>query len=46
MDQFNRYIFTHSKPSRWEYVADYVLAVVLALCLCMLALAYFDVLVP
>ncbi len=41
--QFTRNIFT-DKPSRWETIADYALAIALALCLTMGALAYFDVL--
>lgn len=43
MHQFNRHIFT-SKPSRWEILADYALALIIALSLTMAALAYFDVL--
>lgn len=46
MNDFNRNIFTDSKPSKWESLADYALAIVLGLCLTMGALAYFDVLVP
>ena len=42
MKHFNRTIFT--KPSRWEVLADYALAIVIALSLTMAALAYFDVL--
>ena len=45
MQDFSRNIFTESKPSRWETVSDYALAITLALCLTMGALAYFDVLV-
>lgn len=41
---FNRNIFTDVKPSKWETVADYALAIVIAGCLTMAALAYFDVL--
>lgn len=40
---FNRYIFT-AKPSKWEKVADYALALILALSITMGLLAYFDVL--
>ena len=43
MHQFNRHIFT-TKPSRWETLADYALALVIAFSLTMAALAYFDVL--
>lgn len=46
MNDFNRFIFTDNKPSKWEYLADYALAIILALSLTMGALAYFDVLVP
>ncbi len=42
--QFDRNIFT-DKPSKLETVLDYALAITLALCLTMGALAYFDVLV-
>lgn len=45
MNDFTRNIFTEIKPSRWETIADYALAITLALCLTMGALAYFDVLV-
>ena len=44
MDRFNRNIFTDNKPSKWEYVADYALAIALGLCLCMLALHGLDAL--
>ena len=44
MNDFNRNIFTDNKPSKWEYVADYVLAIVLGLSLCMLALHACDAL--
>lgn len=43
MNHFNRHIFT-TKPSRWETITDYVLALVIALSLTMGLLAYFDVL--
>ena len=45
MQDFNRNIFTDIKPSKWETVLDYVLALVIAFALTMAALAYFDVLV-
>ena len=40
----DRNIFT-DKPSKWETIADYALAITIGLCLAMGALAYFDVLV-
>lgn len=40
----NRNIFTDTKPSTWETIADYALAIAIAGCLTMLALSYFDVL--
>lgn len=43
MHQFNRHIFT-TKPARWELLADYALAVILAFSLTMGLLCYFDVL--
>ena len=46
MNDFNRFIFTDSKPSKWETLLDYALAIALGLCLAMGALAYFDILVP
>jgi len=39
-----RYIFTDSRPSIWERIADYALAIIIAASLTMGALAYFDVL--
>ena len=44
MHQFNRHIFTTAKPSRLEVIADYTLGLVIAVCLTMAALAYFDIL--
>jgi hypothetical protein len=41
MNDFNRNIFTDSKPS---HLLDYILAVAIGLCLAMAALAWFDVL--
>lgn len=43
MHQFNRHIFT-TKPSRWETLADYALALVIALSITMGLLCYFDIL--
>jgi|VirMetMinimDraft_7_1064189.scaffolds.fasta_scaffold345337_1 hypothetical protein len=41
---YNRNIFTDSKPSRWETLADYTLSLAIALALTMAALAFFDIL--
>lgn len=41
---FDRNIFTDNKPSKWEYVADIILAVLLGLSLCMLMLHGLDAL--
>ena len=41
----DRNIFTDSKPSKLEILADYALAIALGICLTMGALAYFDILV-
>lgn len=40
----DRNLFTETKPSAWEIIADYALAITLGICLAMLALSYFDVL--
>lgn len=44
MDQFTRNIFTDTKPSKWEYVADYALAIALGISLCMALLHGLDAL--
>jgi hypothetical protein len=44
MIQFDRHIFTDRKPSRLSVILDYALALTIAGCLTMAALAYFDVL--
>ena len=44
MSQFERNIFTQSKPSRLEALADIATALVLAGALAVGLLAYFDVL--
>lgn len=44
MQQFDRTIFTETKPSILERFLDVVLAVSIGLCLTMAALAYFDIL--
>ena len=40
----DRNLFTETKPSKLEIIADYALAVAIGICLTMGALAYFDVL--
>ncbi len=37
-----RYIFTTSRPSTMERIADYVLAIVLGIVFAVLAVAYFS----
>jgi hypothetical protein len=44
MHQFNRTIFTTPRPSIWERIADYALALIIAASLTMGLLCYFDVL--
>jgi hypothetical protein len=40
----DRNLFTESKPSKLEILADYTLAIALGLCLCMLMLHGLDAL--
>ncbi len=37
-----RYIFTQSRPTTWERIADYVLAVALGIVFAALAVVYFS----
>lgn len=40
----DRNLFTETKPSKLEIIADYALAVAIGICLTIGALAYFDIL--